>query len=421
VLRHSAAAHPEPGFARALRLTAQGAAIARRVRCLPASTLLVQGRAAPVLIELDKAAAFRASLRLPRYAAMPKRATPWCLPNGPSGCRHAQRRPRLRRTADCAKTRWARLRPINLHCRRRSTRQNPCPDSVAALTSLTVRLRLSKAGLPRFWKVVPLPTWTLNLILTIALTPVAIVLFFYVFTKGALVLRGWRRDTGSAAAHVYPIYSKMWLIRLVDFQPVISAILLFQYPRLVACITDELRGMTLQGQDVLITSCAFGDVIPRVADASFGAGARRLKIVDIIENELVHARSKLRQFSSQVDCTRGDATAMSLPASSVAANVMFFLLHEMNPEMKRKTIAEAMRVLTPGGKLFLAEFHKPDNWLLRGASWLYFKTFEPFGLALWDVQDPVDQLNGIAGVRCQRKTVLSGNFQVIVATKGATA
>jgi SAM-dependent methyltransferase len=280
---------------------------------------------------------------------------------------------------------------------------------------------LLQAGRARFWKDFPLPSWTLNLLLTIVLTPVAVVLFFYVFTKGALILRGLRRDTRDPAAHVYPIYSKMWLIRLVDFQPVISAILLFQYPRLVSCITRELRAMALQGQDVLITSCAFGDVIPRVADASFGAGARQLKIVDIIENELVHARSKLRPFIGRVDCFQGDATAMSLPAGSVAANVMFFLLHEMNPEMKRKTIAEAMRVLVPGGKLFLAEFHKPDNWLLRATSWLYFKTFEPFGLALWDVQDPVDQLNAIAGVHCERKTVLSGNFQVIVATKGSVA
>ena len=101
----------------------------------------------------------------------------------------------------------------------------------------------------------------------------------------------------------------------------------------------------------------------------------------------------------------------------MGANVMFFLLHELDPEMKRKAIAEAARVLALGGKLFIAEFHKPVPWTLRALGWLYFKTFEPFGLALWDVQDPVDQLSAIDGVHCERKTVFLGNFQVIVATR----
>jgi ubiquinone/menaquinone biosynthesis C-methylase UbiE len=240
-----------------------------------------------------------------------------------------------------------------------------------------------------------------------------------VFTKGALLLRRWRHGAPDPAAHVYPIYSHMGLIRLVDFQPVISAILLFQYDRLVSCVADELRRMALQGQDVLITSCAFGNVIPRVAEASFGTGARRLKVLDIIHNELRHARSKLLRFDGQVDYLQGDATAMTLPSGSVAANVMFFLLHELEPDMKRQAIAEAARVLAPGGKLLLAEFHKPSAWPLRALSWLYFKTFEPFGLALWDAQDPVQQLSRMDGVHCERKTVLFGNYQVIVATKQA--
>lgn len=255
----------------------------------------------------------------------------------------------------------------------------------------------------------------------LAATAAAVALFFYVFTKGALLLRRWRHAGPDPAAHIYPIYSHMGLIRLVDFQPVISAILLFQYNRLVSCVADELRRLALQGQDVLITSCAFGNVIPRVAEASFASGARRLKVLDIIHNELRHARSKLQHFGAQVDYLQDDATAMKLPSACVAANVMFFLLHELEPDMKRKAIAEAARVLAPGGKLFLAEFHKPSVWPLRALSWLYFKTFEPFGLALWDVQDPVRQLSRIDGLHCERRTVLFGNFQLIVATKQAAA
>ena len=50
----------------------------------------------------------------------------------------------------------------------------------------------------------------------------------------------------------------------------------------------------------------------------------------------VHAKSKLPQIIGQVKYFQGDATAMNLPTASVAANVMFFLLRELDPEMKRK-------------------------------------------------------------------------------------
>src|SRR5450432_3618390 len=145
--------------------------------------------------------------------------------------------------------------------------------------------------------------------LAFVLAAVAVALFFYAFTKGALLLRSLSRGSRDRAAHIYPIYSEMWLIRLVDFQPVISAILLFQYNRLVSCVATELHEMALGGQDVLITSCAFGNVIPRVVAASFGSGARKVMIVDLIQNELVHAMGKLRAFSGRVDYAQGDATA----------------------------------------------------------------------------------------------------------------
>ena len=252
----------------------------------------------------------------------------------------------------------------------------------------------------------------------LALIPAGVALFFYVFTKGALMLRHLRGGQRGQTAHIYPIYSVMWLIRLVDFQPVISAILLGQYSRLVRLITQELRAMPLQGQDVLITSCAFGNVVPEVVNAALDSGARCVKGVDLIDNELLHAKGKLAAAAAaRTAFSIDDATALSLPGACVAANVMFFLLHELEPEMKRQAIAEAVRVLAPGGRFFLAEFHKPDPWALRGLSWLYFKVFEPFGLALWDVQDPVQQLSAMAGVHCTRKTVFFGNFQVIVATK----
>jgi ubiquinone/menaquinone biosynthesis C-methylase UbiE len=141
-------------------------------------------------------------------------------------------------------------------------------------------------------------------------------------------------------------------------------------------------------------------------------------VVDIIENELIHARRKMPEHAGHLAFARDDATRLQLPSGSVQANVLFFLLHELPHELKGPTLAEACRVLAPGGTLFLAEFHRPRVAVLRVLSWAYFKVFEPLGLALWDSHDPLAQLQQL-GMRCQRRTVFFGNFQVIVATKQA--
>jgi SAM-dependent methyltransferase len=242
-------------------------------------------------------------------------------------------------------------------------------------------------------------------------------LFFFTLTRGALVMRGVMGRLTHASAHVYPIYSNMRLIKLVDWQPIISAILLFQYSQLVSIITHGLRHDELQNKDILITSCAFGNVMPRVVKAAVKSGARQIVVADIIQNELDHAKKKLTDFSSYMSYRRDNAVAMQQANGSVHANVMFFLLHELPHDLKIEALNEAMRVLAPGGKLYLGEFHRPSPRLMRMFSWTYFKVFEPYGLALWDSHDPVQQLQAMPGVTCERHTAFFGNFQVIVATK----
>lgn len=259
--------------------------------------------------------------------------------------------------------------------------------------------------------------WMLNVFLVVFAVLASTGLFFFVVTRGALVLRGLTPGSQSEKSHVYPIYSNMRLIKLVDFQPIISAILLFQYHHLVSKIVSELKQMNLRGRKVLITSCAFGNVIPRVVQAALESGAERVLIADIIQNELVHAKSKLREYAGKVEFVEDNATSMNLKDGGVDANVIFFLLHELPHELKGQALNEAGRMLAPGGKLFLAEFHRPQLWVLRALSWTYFKVFEPLGLALWDTHDPLAYLEGVGGWKCERTTYFFGNFQIIAATK----
>lgn len=259
-------------------------------------------------------------------------------------------------------------------------------------------------------------TWFINGALAVVAVLASIALFFFVVTRGALVVRSLYGPP-SESSHVYPVYSNMGLIKTVDFQPIISAILLFQYHRLVSKIVSGIRQMNVRDRKVLITSCAFGNVIPRVVKASVRSGASRVVIADLIPNELEHAKSKLGNFPGKVDYVVENATAMEQADGTVAANVIFFLLHELPHPLKVQALREAGRVLAPGGKLFIGEFHRPKLRVLRALSWTYFKVFEPLGLALWDTHDPVKCLQEMGGWKCERSTYFFGNFQIITATK----
>lgn len=259
--------------------------------------------------------------------------------------------------------------------------------------------------------------WMFNALVALVFLLATTGAFFFVVTRGALLVRGLSSATVSEKAHVYPIYSDMRLIKLVDFQPIISAILLFQYHRLVSRIVAGLAATDLRHKKVLITSCAFGNVIPRVVAAALDSGADRVLIADIITNELVHAKSKLGPYTGKVEYIEENATAMQQTEGFADANVMFFLLHELPHELKSRALSEAGRMLAPGGKLYLAEFHRPQLWVLRALSWLYFKVFEPLGLALWDTHDPLACLEAMGGWSAERTTYFFGNFQIITATK----
>jgi hypothetical protein len=195
---------------------------------------------------------------------------------------------------------------------------------------------------------------------------------------------------------------------MLDFQPIISAILLFQYKRLVSKIVTELDLLDLRNRKVLITSCAFGNVIPRVVKAAVQGGAERVLIADIIPNELLRARANWgssfgnrfhrrqrrrderwrlvrgkRRLHPSPHCPRPRAGAGPGPGARTAAD---------------------------------REFHRPDPWCFA-LSWTYFKVFEPLGLAIWDTHDPLHWLENVGGWTCERTTYFFGNFQIITATK----
>ena len=242
--------------------------------------------------------------------------------------------------------------------------------------------------------------------------------YFFLVTRGALIAHAIV-PRAQDRFHVYWVYSNMGLIKFSDRKHWVAAVLLFQYDRLVDKVVSEIKRTSLQGKTFLMTSCAFGDVMPKVVNAVVKGGASHICITDLIKNELIHADKKLKNFQGKFELAEADATHMPQADGSVDVNLIFFLFHELPDASKALAYQEAMRVTAPGGKLIIAEFHKPRKRILRGLGRLYFTVFEPFALTMWNQYDPVNVLASQGGWACQRSSYCFGNFQVVTATKSS--
>jgi ubiquinone/menaquinone biosynthesis C-methylase UbiE len=240
--------------------------------------------------------------------------------------------------------------------------------------------------------------------------------YFFLITRGALIAHALV-PRAEDRFHVYWVYSHMGLIRFSDKKPWVAAVLLFQYDRLVDKVVAAIKQTDLVGKKLLMTSCAFGDVMPRIVGAAVAGGVERICITDLIKNELIHAKGKLATFKDRLELAEADATCMPQQDGTFDINLIFFLLHELPDTSKALALDEAARLVAPGGKLIIAEFHRPRTRLMRMLGRVYFTIFEPFALAMWDQYDPIRFLEKQGGWACERSMYFFGNFQVVVATK----
>ncbi|MFW5926514.1 MAG: rhodoquinone biosynthesis methyltransferase RquA [Wenzhouxiangella sp.] len=176
-------------------------------------------------------------------------------------------------------------------------------------------------------------------------------------------------------AYVWPF--AVWFF---DHQPIINAILFGNYRRIMnetlRLIDPDRAGRTLQ------VAAVYGELTPTLASR-----IDDLHLVDVASVQLRAARRKLDARGLDATIERMDAEALKHADDSFDTVVVFLLLHEMPPEVRRNTLREAARVLRPGGRLVIAEYgedagrhflHKfwPTRWLLT--------TSEHFLRSFWD-------------------------------------
>jgi ubiquinone/menaquinone biosynthesis C-methylase UbiE len=125
-----------------------------------------------------------------------------------------------------------------------------------------------------------------------------------------------------------------------------------------------------------------------VVDVGAGTGALAIalaaggaEVVAVDGDPEVLSLARAKAGADAVQWRKGTATALPLPGSSADRVVMSLLLHHLDADAKRAALAEALRVLRPGGRLHVADWGRPRDPLMRGAAWALQRLDGAEGLA----------------------------------------
>jgi ubiquinone/menaquinone biosynthesis C-methylase UbiE len=209
-------------------------------------------------------------------------------------------------------------------------------------------------------------------------------------------------------AYVHP-----WAIRIFEREWLVNIILLGNYAQLrdaaLAEIGSPATGNTLQ------VACVYGDLTVRLNERIADDGA--LDVVDVMPIQLHNLHRKLPP-GAKARLVHSDSTALGFADGSYDQVLVFFLLHEQPLAVRRRTLAEAMRVVKPGGKVVLVDYHRPHRFHpLKPAMHAVLRRLEPFALDLWDAElaDYLPENFDLADVR--KQTYFGGLYQKVVLTR----
>ena len=196
-------------------------------------------------------------------------------------------------------------------------------------------------------------------------------------------------------------------VRLFERQWLVNLILWGNFARLrdaaLAALGEPLEGSTLQ------IACVYGDLTQRLAQRVAPGG--KLDVVDVLAVQLDNLARKLPPHAA-VGLIHGDSTRLDIASGSYDRALLFFLLHEQPEQARRATLAEALRVVRPGGRLAIIDYHRP-----RRSNPLYWpmaailRTLEPFALDLW--RREISEWLPRRVARLDQATMFGGLYQIV--------
>lgn len=206
-------------------------------------------------------------------------------------------------------------------------------------------------------------------------------------------------------------YVRPFAISFFDHEWIVNLILLGNMAKLRNTALDAL-GSSIQGRTLQIAS-VYGDFSARLVERIAEGGS--LDIVDVVPAQLENVHRKLSPFAP-VRLLQRDSTSLNrIEDATYDQVVLFFLLHEMPANVRERTLSEALRVLKPGGKLVIVDFHKPNA--LNPFRYLYppmFRLLEPFALDIWTESIEEWLPTDFVPAEVTRETLFGGLYQKVV-------
>jgi ubiquinone/menaquinone biosynthesis C-methylase UbiE len=144
------------------------------------------------------------------------------------------------------------------------------------------------------------------------------------------------------------------------------------------------------------------------------AASGALDVVDVMPIQLQNLARKLPR-DAKARLLHCDSTALDVADATYDRVLIFFLLHEQPLPVRRRTLAEAIRVVKPGGRIVLVDYHRPHCWHpLRRAIRAVLRRLEPFALDLWQSELTEFLPAGIGLTQMSKQTCFGGLYQKVV-------
>jgi ubiquinone/menaquinone biosynthesis C-methylase UbiE len=180
--------------------------------------------------------------------------------------------------------------------------------------------------------------------------------------------------------HYWWAYVRPWAVHLFEREWLVNLILWGFYKPLykevLATWGENLPGRTVQ------ISCCYGNLTPALSQRIDKSGGE-LTIFDVSHAQLDNISRKLPETANvKIYCRNAEDTGF--PTASFDRALLFFLPHEQPEAARRRSIAEAFRMVKPGGSIIVVEFGKPKWWHPLRFIWHPFLyILEPFAPDMW--------------------------------------
>lgn len=201
-------------------------------------------------------------------------------------------------------------------------------------------------------------------------------------------------------------------IHLFERQWVVNLILWGNFALLRDAALDAL-GLDSPGRTLQV-ACVYGDLTAKLLKRAVPGS--QLDVIDVLPLQLSNLARKLpsKSAANLIHC---DSTTMEFESGSYDRALLFFLLHEQPEEVRRATLAQTLRVVRPGGRIVIVDYHRPslvNPLYLPMAGILH--TLEPYALDLWRREITAWFPESVKAAEVRKTTSFGGLYQMLVIT-----